>query len=85
MRTARRIDAIPPYLFAEIDRKVTERKASVPKPFEEVREEVRQRCLQERRQERTRELVRELQANAVIEEVDGAVGPEPVAAHALGE
>ena len=28
MRTARRIDAIPPYLFAEIDRKVTERKAA---------------------------------------------------------
>jgi LL-diaminopimelate aminotransferase len=28
MRTARRIDAIPPYLFAEIDRKVTERRAA---------------------------------------------------------
>ena len=28
MRTARRIDAIPPYLFAEIDRKVAERKAA---------------------------------------------------------
>jgi LL-diaminopimelate aminotransferase len=27
MRTARRIDAIPPYLFAEIDRKVAERRA----------------------------------------------------------
>ena len=28
MRTARRIDAIPPYLFAEIDRKIAERKAA---------------------------------------------------------
>jgi LL-diaminopimelate aminotransferase len=28
MRTARRIDAIPPYLFAEIDRKVAERRAA---------------------------------------------------------
>ncbi|HEV3495984.1 MAG TPA: LL-diaminopimelate aminotransferase [Actinomycetes bacterium] len=28
MRTARRIDAIPPYLFAEIDRKIGERKAA---------------------------------------------------------
>jgi LL-diaminopimelate aminotransferase len=28
MRTARRIEAIPPYLFAEIDRKVAERKAA---------------------------------------------------------
>ncbi|HEV2895627.1 MAG TPA: aminotransferase class I/II-fold pyridoxal phosphate-dependent enzyme, partial [Actinomycetota bacterium] len=28
MRTARRIEAIPPYLFAEIDRKIAERKAA---------------------------------------------------------
>jgi LL-diaminopimelate aminotransferase len=28
MRTARRIDSIPPYLFAEIDRKIAERKAA---------------------------------------------------------
>ena len=28
MRTARRIDAIPPYLFAEIDRRIAERKAA---------------------------------------------------------
>jgi LL-diaminopimelate aminotransferase len=28
MRTARRIDAIPPYLFAEIDRKIAERRAA---------------------------------------------------------
>ncbi|MFL6184942.1 MAG: LL-diaminopimelate aminotransferase, partial [Actinomycetes bacterium] len=28
MRTARRIDTIPPYLFAEIDRKVAERRAA---------------------------------------------------------
>lgn len=58
--------------------KLTERKPSVPKPFDEVRDEVRQRLVEERRQEKTKELVERLQVAATIEEVE-AVEPASTA------
>jgi parvulin-like peptidyl-prolyl isomerase len=50
--------------------KLTERKPSVPKPFDEVRDEVRQRLVEDRRQEKTKRLVDKLQAAATIEDVE---------------
>ncbi|HET6250754.1 MAG TPA: peptidyl-prolyl cis-trans isomerase [Tepidisphaeraceae bacterium] len=49
--------------------KVTERKPSVAKPFESVREEVRQQLMEQERQERARVLVEELKGGAKIEDV----------------
>lgn len=49
--------------------KVTDRKPSVAKPFESVREEVRTLSLETQRQERARLLVEKLKAEATIEEV----------------
>jgi peptidyl-prolyl cis-trans isomerase C len=48
--------------------KVTDRKPSVPKPFEEVQEEVRNLMLSEQRADATRKLVEELKKTATIEE-----------------
>ena len=48
--------------------KLTERKPSVPKPFDEVRDQVLEHFRQDRQQERTRQLVQSLQARAVIED-----------------
>jgi parvulin-like peptidyl-prolyl isomerase len=48
--------------------KLTERKPSVPKPFDDVREVVLEHFRQDRQQERTRQLVQSLQAQAVIED-----------------
>jgi parvulin-like peptidyl-prolyl isomerase len=48
--------------------KVTDRKPSVPKPFEEVQGEVCNLMLSERRAEATRKLVEELKKTATIEE-----------------
>jgi parvulin-like peptidyl-prolyl isomerase len=50
--------------------KLTERKPSVPKPFDEVRDEVRQHLVDNRRQEKTKQLVEQLQAAATIEDVE---------------
>jgi parvulin-like peptidyl-prolyl isomerase len=50
--------------------KLTERKPSVPKPFDEVRDEVRQHLVDNRRQEKTKQLVERLQAAATIEDVE---------------
>src|SRR4051812_40505224 len=54
--------------------KVTERKPSLPKPFDDVREQVREHLMQDRQQEATRKLVEELQAKATIEDE----APQPV-------
>ena len=55
--------------------KLTDRKPSAPKPFEEVQDRVLEHFRQDRQQERTRQLVQELQAKAVIEdEVASPVG-----------
>lgn len=48
--------------------KVTDRKPSTPKPFEEVQSEVRELILTERRAEETRKLVEQLKKTATIEE-----------------
>ncbi len=48
--------------------KLTERKPSLPKPFDEVADQVLEHFRQDRQQERTRQLVQELQAKAVIED-----------------
>jgi len=49
--------------------KVTDRKPSVAKPFEEVKDQVRQLYVDQRKQERVRVLVDELKKEATIEEV----------------
>ena len=49
--------------------KLTDRKPSIPKPFETVRDEVRQQLIEGHRQDRAKLLVEELQAKAMIEEV----------------
>lgn len=48
--------------------KLTGRKPTAPKPFEEVREDVRERLISQQREARVRELVQRLQAAAKIEE-----------------
>lgn len=48
--------------------KVTDRRAPVPKPFEEVREQVRERVIAEYRMARTRDFVAALQETAVIDD-----------------
>lgn len=58
---------------------VTERKPSVPRPFDEVREEVNQHWREQRRNEKTREMVDRLKQHAKIEEID----PELEAAAAM--
>lgn len=58
---------------------VTERKPSVPKPFDEIREEVRQHWWQKKRDDKTRDLVERLKQDAKIEVVD----PELEAAAAM--
>jgi foldase protein PrsA len=50
--------------------KLTERKPSVARPFEEVRGEVEQHYRELRRQERMRVLVEELKKTAMVEEVE---------------
>jgi len=50
--------------------KVTDRKASVPRPFEEARADVERQFIEERRQHRARELVERLKGEAKIEEID---------------
>jgi parvulin-like peptidyl-prolyl isomerase len=50
--------------------KLTARKPSAAKPFEEVRADVEQHLRESRRQERTRALVETLKGSAVIEEVE---------------
>jgi parvulin-like peptidyl-prolyl isomerase len=49
--------------------KLTERKPSVPKPFETVKDEVRQQYIEGHRQERAKNLVEELKTRATIEDV----------------
>jgi len=49
---------------------VTDRKPSVPKPFEEVRAEVEQRYRDEIRDKRTKALVEELKKTATVEEAE---------------
>jgi len=60
--------------------KLTERKPSIPRPFEEVRGEVEQRWREDLRGEKTRELVERLRAGATIEEID----PDAEAAEIMG-
>ena len=48
--------------------KLTERKPSVPKPFEDVRDAVLEHLRQDRQQDATRQLVQQLQAAAAIED-----------------
>lgn len=62
---------VSPYGFHLV--KLTERKPSVPKPFDDVRDEVAQHYREWLKQERARELVKELESRATIEELD----PEP--------
>jgi hypothetical protein len=50
--------------------KLTDRKPSVPRPFEEVRGEVEQRWREDFRSEKARQLVDRLKAGAKIEELD---------------
>ena len=52
---------------------VTERKPSVPRPFEEIREEVRQHWREQKRNDKTRELVDRLKQDAKIELIDAEV------------
>ena len=58
--------------------KLTDRKPSVPKPFEEVREEVARHYRETVKQDRARELVKELETRATIEELPAE--PEEVPA-----
>lgn len=57
--------------------KVVERKPSVPKPFEEVRDEVLKLYLEDHRQQAVRDLVEKLKAKATIEYTDGEDQPQP--------
>ena len=50
--------------------KLTERKPSVPRPFDEARADVEQQVRDLQRQERVRKLVEELQSRAAIEDVE---------------
>ena len=50
--------------------KVTERKPSVAKPFEEVRGEVEKRFAEQLRDQRTKALIEELKKTAVVEDVE---------------
>lgn len=60
--------------------KLTDRKPSVPRPFEEVRGEVEQRWRDDRRADKARQLVERLKAGATIEEID----PDAEAAEIMG-
>jgi parvulin-like peptidyl-prolyl isomerase len=62
--------------------KVTDRKPSVAKPFDTVRDEVRQQYIEGTRQERARKLVEELKATAKIEDL---TEEEPVSPHVHSE
>jgi parvulin-like peptidyl-prolyl isomerase len=59
---------------------VTERKPSVPKPFDEIREDVRRHWWEQKRNARTLELVQRLKATAKVEEID----PDVEAAELMG-
>jgi peptidyl-prolyl cis-trans isomerase C len=60
--------------------KLTDRKPSIPRPFEEVRGEVEQRWREDLRAEKARELVERLKGGAAIEEID----PDAEAAEIMG-
>ena len=49
--------------------KVTDRKPSVPRPFDEVKDEVRRQLVEGQRQERAKKLVESLKAEAKIEDL----------------
>jgi hypothetical protein len=49
---------------------VTERKPSVPKPLDEVRDQVKRHWWEQKRNEKTRELVERLKQTAKVEEID---------------
>ena len=61
---------VSPYGFHLV--KLTDRKPSVPKPFEEIREEVASHYREWLKQEKARALVKELEAGATVEEVTEA-------------
>jgi parvulin-like peptidyl-prolyl isomerase len=58
---------VSPYGFHLV--KLTDRKPSVPKPFEEIRDEVASHYREWLKQEKVRALVKELEGRAVVEEV----------------
>jgi parvulin-like peptidyl-prolyl isomerase len=58
---------VSPYGFHLV--KLTDRKPSVPKPFDEIRDEVATHYREWLKQEKVRALVKELEAKAVVEEV----------------
>jgi peptidyl-prolyl cis-trans isomerase C len=58
---------VSPYGFHLV--KLTDRRPSVPKPFEEIRDEVARHYREWLKQEKARALVKELEARAAVEEV----------------
>jgi parvulin-like peptidyl-prolyl isomerase len=56
--------------------KLTEVKASAPRPFDQARADVRQAVLEQRKRDRAQELVTRLRGTAVIEAVEADVGQE---------
>ncbi|HEY7116464.1 MAG TPA: peptidyl-prolyl cis-trans isomerase [Tepidisphaeraceae bacterium] len=56
--------------------KLTEVKASAPRPFEQAREDVQKLFVEQRKRDRAQELIKRLQATATIEETPSEVGQE---------